>query len=239
MLTMDRVALPPPVEVRLKRTSEFVDNVMDFTRDDLIGFRRPIAATFAFSAPFVAMSAYQVGGLMVLAQVVVLYSLCAAAGIYLVGRNLWPQLVEEFEHRTIQKRRAIADLKCGFGEAGFINLQRAPFFFEHEHGVLVLADAGDFRTLFLSIENDDDPRWDLYQQGEMVRHIWRWMRLPVSRELVQFSTEASKFARPNEPMKIQSIEVWEAVNVALGEPLDGAVIHKPFPEVADQISRLL
>ena len=61
MLNTARVALPPPVEVRLKNASEFVDNVTDFARDDLIAFRRPLAATFAFTAPvlvaFIGMSA--------------------------------------------------------------------------------------------------------------------------------------------------------------------------------------
>ncbi|MBB5519956.1 hypothetical protein [Amphiplicatus metriothermophilus] len=239
MLNTARVALPAPVEGRLKRASEFVDNISDFVRDDLIGFRRPLAATFAFTAPIFLAFMFYVGGVEALAKWGALYAFVAGVGLFLVGRQLWPSLVDEFERRTEEKRKAIADLRCGFGEASFVSLARAPFFIEHPHGVLVLADAGDFRTLFFSIDKDeDDPRWPLYVNGELQRRVWRWLRLPVSREIVKFSTEGSKLAGLGAPPTIDSIDVWETVNVALGEPLDGAVIHRPFDEIVDMIDRM-
>lgn len=241
MLNTDRVAIPAPVETRLKRSAQFVDNIMDFARDDLIGFKRPLAATFAFTAPLVMAFVYHAGGAMHLVQVAASYLIVAFGGLYLVGRQAWPRLVDEFEAKTVEKRRASADLKCGFGELSFLNLSRAPRYFEHDNGVLVFADAGDFRTLFFSIENDaSDSRWELYLAGELDRRVWRWLRLPVSREIVKFSTEASKLATVNkDPMRIRSIDAWEAINVSLGEPLDGAIIHRPFDEVVESVERML
>lgn len=240
MLNTARVALPPPVEVRLKNASEFVDNVTDFARDDLIGFRRPLAATFAFTAPvlvaFIGMSA----GLEQAFKWGLAYCAVAAFALLLVGRQMWPSLAHEFEARSTAKRKAVADLRCGFGEASFISLVRPPHFIEHEHGVLVLADAGDFRTLFFSIANGgDDPRWAYYQSGELNRKVWRWLRLPISRDVVRFSTEGSKLHGDAEIPVIDSIDAWEAVHTALGEPLDGAIIHRPLDELVDTLRRMV
>ncbi len=240
MLNTDRVAIPAPIEVRLKRSAQFVDNVMDFAREDLIGFKRPLAATFAFTAPLVMGFVHHAGGLEHLLEVGVSYLVVGLGGLYLVGRREWPGLVAEFEERTIEKRRATADLKCGFGESSSLNLSRAPHYFEHENGVVVLADAGDFKTLVFLIDRDfRDDRWNAYVNGELDRRVWRWLRLPVSRDIVKFSTEASKLARARpDASRIRSVDAWEAINVALGEPMDGALIHQPFDEVVDRVSRL-
>lgn len=240
MLSTDRVAIPAPVEVRLKKSAQFVDNIMDFAREDLIGFKRPLAAAFAFTAPLVMALAFYAGGLEHLLRIGLSYLVVTGAGLYLIGRREWPGLVAEFEEKTVEKRRAAADLKCGFGESSFLNLSRAPHFFEHENGVIVLADAGDFKTLFFSIDRDHrDDRWNAYINGDLDRRVWRWLRLPVSRDIVKFSTEASKLPRARrDPLRIRSVDAWEAINVALGEPLDGALIHRPFDEAVDTVSRL-
>ncbi len=241
MLNTDRVAIPAPVEVRLKKSAQFVDNIMDFAREDLIGFRRPLAATFAFTAPLVMAFVYQVGGLANLLEVGASYAIVGVGGLLIVGRQAWPELVDTFEEKTLQKRRALADLKCGFSELSFLNLSRAPRYFEHENGVLVFADAGDFRTLFFSIDKGGrDERWNLYVNGDMDRRVWRWLRLPVSRDIVKFTTEASKLPGVHsDPQRIRSVDAWEAINVALGEPLDGAIIHRPFDEVVESVERMI
>jgi hypothetical protein len=240
MLNTDRVAIPAATEKRLRASAEFVENITAFARDDLIGFRRPLAATFAFTAPLVLALVYYTGGVGHLLQIGGAYFATAFGGLFIVGRNAWPTIVDEFEQRTIEKRRAVADLKCGFSESSFLNLSRAPRYFEHENGVLVFADAGDFKTLFFSIENSPhDSRWQLYVDGELDRRVWRFLRLPVSREIVRFSTEASKLpASKYGATKIRSVDAWEAINVALGEPLDGAIIHRPFDEIIDSVGRL-
>ena len=208
MLNTARVDIPTSVEVRLKKSSDFVDNIMEFAREDLIGFRRPLAATFAFTAPLVLAFVYSAAGFMPMFKIASSYFVVAAAGLYLIGRDQWPDLVSEFEARTVEKRKATADLKCGFTESSFLNLTCAPRFIEHEHGVLVFVDVGDFKTLFFSIRNEaDDPRWQLYLDGALYRKIWRWMRLPVSRELVSFKTEGSKMAQNKSIKTITSIDV--------------------------------
>ena len=241
MLNTDRVAIPGPVEIRLKRSAQFVDNVMDFAREDLIGFKRPLAATFAFTAPLVMAFVYHAGGLAHLLEVGASYLIVGFGGLFLVGREAWPGLVREFEEKTIEKRRAVADLRCGFSELSFLNLARAPRYFEHDNGVLVFADAGDFKTLFFEIENQDrDERWNLYINGELDRRVWRWLRLPISRDIVKFATEASKLARTTkDAQRIRSIDAWEAIHSALGDPMDGAIIHRPFDEIVDSVERML
>ena len=240
MLTTARVALPAPVEARLKNAADYSDNVNDYAREDLIGFNRPIAAAFALVSPVVLALVYKVEGLGSTLQAAALISAVVVAGLVIVGKQEWPKIVAKFQHRATAKRKAIADLRCGFGESSFLSNGRAPSFFEHEHGVLVLADAGDLKTLFFSIANDGaDPRWDLYMNGDMQRRVWRWLRLPVSREVVKFAAEGSKMAGSGDALVIDSIDAWEAINIALGEPLDGSVIHRPFTETTEMVERAL
>ncbi|MEO1251017.1 MAG: hypothetical protein AAFW81_01570 [Pseudomonadota bacterium] len=240
MLSTARVSIPAPVSARLKSNAAFHDNVNDLAREDLIGFNRPIAAAFAVISPVAIALVYQGAGFDAALQLSVVIFAIVGVGLYLVGRAEWPGIVAKFEAKTDAKKKAAADLRCGFGESSFLSNGRSPHFIEHEHGVLVLADAGDLKTLFFDISNaGDDQRWELYAGGELNRRIWRWLRLPVSREIVKFTTEGSRLnERPKLP-KIASIDAWEAVNVALGEPLDGAIIHRPFDELVDTVERLV
>ena len=240
MLTTARVDLPAPVSARLISAASFSDSVNDIAREDLVSFKRPIAAAFALIAPVAFAFAYYGGGMITLAQVAMVNVGTLIVGLYFIGKQEWPQIVEKFQDSSNAKRRAIADLRCGFGEASFLSHGRAPYFMEYDHGVLVLADAGDLKTIFFAIADDDsDPRWSLYQKGELHRRVWRWLRLPVSRDVVKFSAEGSKMANVAKPAVIDSIDAWEAINVALGEPLDGAIIHRPFDELKDTVSRLV
>jgi hypothetical protein len=212
---------------------------MEFAREDLIGFRRPLAKTFALLGPVVVALTYLGVGFAAMVETAGYFFIITGAGLMLVGHELWPSLVAEYKERSNAKRKATADLKCGFGEAAFLNLEKAPRFFEFDYGVLAFADAGDFRTLFFSIPKGvEDPRWQLYAEGDMDRRVWRWLRLPVSREVVKFSTEGLKHARQGKQKVNQSVDAWEAINVALGEPLDGAIIHRPFAEVVDMVERM-
>lgn len=240
MLTTARVEIPAPVVARLKHAADYSDNVNDYAREDLIGFKRPVAAAFALVLPLTLAFSYQAGGPMMVAQLGLSVILMVAFGIYVIGREEWPRIVARFQDSVMAKRKAIADLRCGFGESSFLSNGRAPKFFEHANGVLALADAGDLKTLFFDISRDGvDPRWALYESGEIRRRVWRWLRLPVSREVVKFSTEGARLARVEAAPMIPSIEAWEAINVALGEPMDGAIIHRPFDEVIDDINRLM
>lgn len=240
MLSTARVSIPMPVATRLKSNAAFSDNINEFAREDLIGFKRPIAAAFALIAPVsVAFVAYGFGVLPAL-QTGLFITAMVVAGIVIVGKQEWPQIVTEFQAHAKEKKKAVADLRCGFGESSFLSHGRAPKFVEYEYGVLVLADAGDLKSLFLNIANDgNDPRWQLYLDGELNRRVWRWLRLPVSREVVKFSAEGSKLNQRSTPQSITSVDAWEAVNLALGEPLDGAIIHRCFDELKEVVEQVV
>ena len=240
MYNTANVVIPSTIERRLQSSAAFVDNIMEFTREDLIGFKRPLAATFAFTAPLITAFVYHVAGFVPMLKTASAYFAVAIIGLFFVGRDHWSGMVEEFEARTKAKRKAVADLKCGFSESSFLSLVRAPRYIEHDHGVLIFADVGDFKTLFFSVSNDaSDCRCQPYLEGSLSRRVWRWMRLPVSRELIKFSVEGSKLPVQEKPPRIASIDQWEAVNLALGEPLDGAIIHRPFDELVETVERLI
>jgi len=238
MLTTARVDIPAPVVSRLKRYAEYSENVNDYAREDLVGFKRPVAAAFALLTPFTLAFAYLADGPWMTVQIAGAIFAMVAGGLFVIGRQEWPAIVENFQNSVMTKRKAVADLRCGFGESSFLSNGRAPRFFEYAHGVLAVTDAGDLKTLFFDIPNDgSDPRWELYRSGELQRRVWRWLRLPVSREVVKFATEGAKLGRAAEPLRIETIEAWEAVNVSLGEPMDGAIIHRPFEDVVETIER--
>ncbi|NNE42206.1 MAG: hypothetical protein HKN14_14955 [Marinicaulis sp.] len=240
MLSTARVSIPAPVEIRLKNAAEFCDNVNEYAREDLIGFKRPIAAAFALTAPLALALVYKSAGFVPMVFTAATICAIVGVGIYFIGKQEWPSIVSEFKTQSTAKRKAIADLRCGFGESSFLSNGRSPRFFEYDHGVIVLADAGDLKTLFFDISNDgSDQRWEMYQNGDLYRRVWRWIRLPVSREVVKFSSEGSKLAYSGKPAHIDSIDAWEAVNVSLGEPLDGAIIHRPFDELTESVERLI
>lgn len=240
MITTDRVALPAPVEAKLRSAAAFVENVNDFARDDLIGFRRPLAAAFAIVGPVgLAFVAHSFGVASIL-QWAAAFILMTGSGLYLVGRDVWPGLVDDFQRRTIEKRRAVADLNCGFGEAAYLLQRRAPYLAAYEGGVLAFADAGDFKTLYFNIaRSEDDPRWIYYVHGELNRKVWRWLRLPVSRDVVRFSAQGTRAGVANPPVAISSADAFEAIQVALGEPTDGSVLNFPLEDVIDTVERRL
>ena len=240
MFTADRVSIPKSTTVKLRQSADFVDDIMEFAREDLIGFKRPLAAAFAYTTPFFFIFAYTLGGPIGLLQLSAMYFAITIAGLYLVGKINWPTIVSEFDRKTAEKRRAAADLRCGFAERNFLTLARAPRFFEYEGGVIVFADAGDFKTLFLAIEDSpSDLRWALYVSGELERRVWRWLSLPISREIVKFQASASKLANVRAPRRINSIDAFEAISEALGAPQDGAIVHRPFVEVVEIVEQAL
>lgn len=149
MLRADRVTIPAAVEIQLKRSAAFVDNILEFACEDLIGFQRPFAATFAFTAPIVMAFAFSIGSIMPLVQIAASYFLISFAGFYLIGRTEWTFIVNKFKVQLNQKRRANADLRCGFGEQNLLTLTRAPRFFEYQRGVLAFVELGDLKHCFL------------------------------------------------------------------------------------------
>lgn len=240
MISIDRVALPAPVEASLKSRAAFVENVNEFAREDLIGFKRPLAATFATAGPIGLAFVAHSFGLASTVQWAASFVLMTGAGLYLVGRQIWPGLVDEYQRQSAQKRRAQADLNCGFGEASHLIQRRAPFLAAYDGGVLVFADAGDFKTLFFNVaDSEDDPRWVYYLHGELNRKVWRWLRLPVSREVVRFSAQGTRAGVANRPVEISTIDAFDAIHAALDQPTDGGVLNLPLEDVVDIVERRL
>jgi hypothetical protein len=240
MFKTAQIEIPGSVAARLREAAAFSDNVYDYARENLIGFNRPLAAAFAVLAPVVLAFVYLASGPLEALKIAFLIALIVMGGVYLVGKAEWANIVATFQEQTREKHKAVADLRCGFGESSFLSNGRSPRFYDHEYGVIVLADAGDLKTLFFDISNQGgDKRWELYKIGELHRRVWRWTRLPVSREVVKFATEGSKLVSEEKTRTIKSIDAWEAFNVALGEPLDGALIHQPFETLTEQVERLV
>ncbi len=240
MLTVDKIDLPSTVRARLKERASFAESFAAFNREHLAGFRQPIAASAAFIGPVLIAFVYLISDFVTMVEVFVIFSFTTTlflGGAWYTNRG---RIQEEYEHRTSARRRARKDLKLGRGERMSLQLQQAPFFFEHEHGVIILAGVGPAKTLFFDIDGaGEDPRWFLYLNGDMDRNDWQWIRLGGSGEVMEFKATGRRLTNFGEAPFVEAPDAWEAISIALGEPRDGDVIEMALDEVRLTIGRLL
>jgi hypothetical protein len=240
MLTVARVDLPEPITKRLREKAAFSESWNAYTTEHLAGFRQPVAAAVAVVGPILVAFTYATSGFFTMVQVASVFGFSAAMfllGAWYVNRR---DIEASFERSTQARRLAKADLKVGQVEEAGLTLTTRPVFYEHEHGVIVLADSGDGRTLYFDVDGmGEDARWFLYVNGDMHRASWKWLKLLGSGEVTDFEARGQRLAGIGDTPYVEAPDAWEAISLALGEPQDGDVIDMPFAEVKQTISRLL
>jgi hypothetical protein len=240
MLRTDTVDLPERVVLRLKDKAAFSETFGAFTRQHLAGFRQPVAVAAALVGPVLVAFVYAVADFFTMLEVAATFGLTTAMfllGAWYVNRR---EIRAAYERNTESRRRAKADLKSGLAEATALHLGQRPVFYEHEHGVIVLADLADGRTLYFDIDNDGfDTRWFLYINGDLHRDSWKWLRLKGSGAVTDFEAKGQRLVAFGEAPYVDAPDAWEAISLALGEPQAGDVIDMPFDEVKQTVSRLL
>ena len=240
MLTIATVDIPSHVEARLRARAAFSESWNSFTRDHLAGFRQPVAATVAVIGPVLVAFVYAASDFMTMVEVASVFGLSSAMfvlGAWYVNRG---DIRAAFERSTRERRHAMTDLKTGTAQEVAARHKERPVFYEHEHGVIALAEGGEGRTLFFDIEGDGtDPRWFLYLNGDMHRQDWRWLRLEGTGEVTEFEASGKRLAGLGDTPYVEAPDAWEAVSLALGEPRDGDAIDMPFAEVKQTVARLI
>ncbi len=240
MLTVAEVDLPQSLRNRLRDDAEFVENFAEFIGENLIGLRHPTAMAYAIIGPVLFAFAYYVAGFFTMLEVATTFSLSAAMfilGGWYVNRE---KIRDMYLRRTRARREAQVDLQIGSGQEVNLSLRAQPCFYEHEHGVICLADVGDGRTVYFDVDcMEDDPRWFLYINGDMHRVNWSWLKLLGSGSVTEFKASGKRLASIGDTPFVEAPDSWEAISLALGEPEDGDIIEKPLEEVKNSISRLL
>ena len=240
MLTIAQVDIPTQVRARLKERAAFSDSWAVFTREHLAGFRQPVAAAFAVIGPVLVAFVYAVSDFLTMVEVGSVFGLCALMfilGAWYVNRR---DIRAAFERSTRERREALSDLRAGTAQATGLTHKDRPVFYEHEHGVISLADGGDGRTLYFDVDGDGtDPRWFLYLNGDMHRQDWRWLRLQGTGCIVEFEASGKRLAALGDTPYVEAPDAWEAISLALGEPRDGDAIDMPFAEVKQTVARLI
>ena len=240
MLNVAVVSLPQGVEARLRERAAFSESWAAFTRDHLAGFRQPVAAAVAMIGPVLVAFVYAASDFMTMLEVAGVFGLSSAMfvlGAWYVNRR---DIRAAFERAGRERKHAIADLKAGTAQQVAVTHRDRPVFYEHEHGVIALADGGRGRTLFFDIDGDGtDPRWFLYLNGDMHRQDWRWLRLEGTGEVTEFEASGRRLAGLGDTPYVEAPDAWEAVSLALGEPRDGDAIDMPFAEVKQTVARLI
>lgn len=107
----------------------------------------------------------------------------------------------------------------------------APAVLTHEHGLLVVFPVDATSTQLLEILSvADDPRWDLYTAGGLMRAEWSWLRVP--------DLGSYEFAASGAP--IDHVELGDVHGTQLevvltegddGWPGDDATLPMPFDDV--------
>ena len=240
MLNRETIALPDDIARALRAEAAFTETWNTFLREHLAGFRQPVAATAALIAPVLIAFAYAVSDVFTMIEVGVTFALTTAMfvlGAWYVNRR---DIRAAFARHTAGAREAKRNLKAGEAEAHDLDLRAQPAFYEHEHGVVILADAGQGRTLYFDVDGDGfDARWFLYVNGDLHRRHWRWLRLRGSGRVRALATDGVRLSGFGEAPYVEAPDAWEAVSLALGEPADGEVIDMPFAEVQRTVERLL
>ncbi|MBB4658787.1 hypothetical protein [Parvularcula dongshanensis] len=240
MLRVATVDLPESVTRRLAERAAFSESWGEFLKEHLAGFRQPVAAAAALIGPILVAFVYAVSDFTTMVEVAGTFGLTAIAfllGAWYVNRH---DIREAYARHMTAQRQAKADLKAGRGVAADLLLKTRPSFYEHEHGVIVLADSGDGRTLYFDVDGTgDDPRWFLYVNGDMHRGNWRWLKLLGSGNVTEFEAKGQRLAGIGDTPYVDAPDAWEAISLALGEPQDGDVVDMPFEEVKQTVSRLL
>ena len=240
MLTTETVALPDDVARSLRTEAAFAETWNTFLREHLAGFRQPVAATAALVGPVLVAFTYAMADFVAMREVAATFGLTAAMfvlGAWYVNRH---EIRAAFARHTDAAQRAKRDLKAGQAEAMDLDLRAQPVFYEHEHGVVVLADAGQGRTLYFDVDGDGfDPRWFLYVNGDLHRRRWSWLRLTGSGCVRALRAEGVRLTAGAETPYVTAPDAWEAVSLALGEPQDGDLVDMPFGEVVRTVDRLL
>ena len=240
MLTIAQIAIPEPVEARLRARAAFSESWASFTKDHLAGFRQPVAAAVAVIGPVLVAFVYAASDFFTMIEVAGVFSLSSAMfvlGAWYVNRR---DIRAAFERSTRERRQALTDLKTGKAQEVRLSHKERPVFYEHEHGVICLADGGEGRTLYFDVDGDGtDPRWFLYLNGDMHRQDWQWLRLLGTGGVTEFSAAGRRLAGLGDTPYVEAPDAWEAISLALGEPRDGDAIDMPFCEVKQTVARLI
>lgn len=243
MLKVANVDLPILVKKRLKEEADFSETFSDFTGESLVGFRQPAAIAVAIIAPVLFAFVYYLTDFFTLMHVAVTFTMSATmlllGGWYVNRHNIRNAYVRHVRAR----KNAKADLNVGRAEAATLKMRVQPVFYEHEHGVICIADAGsnqEGKTIYFDVDSlDNDPRWFLYINGDMHREDWSWIRLAGSKNVTEFRASGNRLAKIGDTPYVEAPDAWEAISVALREPQDGDILSIPFEEVEKTIARLL
>ncbi len=240
MLTVAEIDLPQSIQKRLREEAAFAESFAAFTREHLIGFRQPAAVAAAIIGPVLLAFVYYSSDFVNTLNVAMTFgitTLLFLLGAWYVNRRA---IRDAYVRQTRARREARADLQAGVGEAVYLKMVQQPLFYEHEHGVICLADTGDNRTVYFDVDSfENDSRWFLYINGDMHRDTWRWMRLMGSGAVAEFSASGQRMSKIGDTPYVEAPDAWEAISIALGEPQDGDIIDMPLEKVLTTISRLL
>lgn len=240
MLTVAKVDLPLSLQKKLREEAAFAESFGEFTKEHLVGFRQPAAVAISIIAPVLFAFVYYVTDFVNLLEVALSFSVAAAMfllGGWYVNRG---KIRAAYTRQTRARREARADLRAGQGESVSLSQKVAPVFYEHEHGVICLADSGDGKTVYFDVDSaDNDPRWFLYINGDMHRSDWSWIRLMGSGSVCEFEVSGSRLAKIGDTPYVEAPDAWEAISIALEEPQDGDIIERPLDEVKETVARLL
>ncbi|MEM9422626.1 MAG: hypothetical protein AAF986_08990 [Pseudomonadota bacterium] len=240
MYTCDLIDLPGTVRARLKERASFAEGFAAFSREHVAGFRQPVAAASAFIFPVLLAFTYLVSDLVSTLETLTIFTMTTALFLFGAWYTNRGRIREDYQHRTLARRRARADLKLGQGQRMSLQLQSPPVFYEHEQGVIILAEAGEAKTLFFNVDgNGHDPRWFLYLNGDMHRNDWNWIRLGGSGDVMEFKATGRRLIGFGDPPYVDAPDAWEAVSLALGEPQDGDVVGMALNEAQLTVGRLL
>lgn len=240
MHTIARVEIPRSVRSELEGAVGVVDSAIDFFRRRLFTTTNAtVVLAFILAAVFITGAALREGPDAAMRAAIVFFVGWSAATLFAVVAT-YPGVARDLAEAKKRGKVAIRDLEAGYGEHNALELARPPRFFEHDYGILVLADAGFCETLYFDIaKSDHDPRWQLYLDGALYQRSWRWLRLARSKAIVDFIAAGARLSSRDPVYFVDAPDAWEAVAQVLGQPRDGEIIRLTFDDAVFNVERAL
>lgn len=240
MLSVTPIDLPSPVLEELRARAAYPQSFLGYVQSSLASLEQPVALAAALVGPVLVAMAFLVGGTILMlktAAIILSMALMLFLGAYLLRQD---DLAWSYEQTAEIGDVARAALRSGRGDSVTLSLTAEPCFVAHPDGLIVIAKAADARAVYFDLENGyPDARWHLWTEDHPIQTEWQWIRPEGASAVLAFDTSGPVLPGPRDYHHTDAPDAWEAVSLALGEPMDGDLIDMPFEEARATVLRLL
>jgi hypothetical protein len=121
-------------------------------------------------------------------------ALSFAGGLGLAAIGLWSPV----QAMRVEARRAAEHLARGQAERVRLELPERHLVIDNDGQLVCFFSVPGERAIYFEVNSTaKDPRWAVYERGDLFRRAWSWLRVPGSRTLWHFETSGEVLSKLN------------------------------------------